>query len=376
LPAIEPSDTTSSGRPFSAASVRTRFDVLDGSTPDGFASWLSLWKSWPDCEIMAHPDYARLFAEPGQRFICVTATSPHGAILFPLILRPLAAEPWAQPGETRWDATTPYGYGGPFTWANGPIDYDAFWAAYDSFCRQSQIVSTFARLSLFPGQLAPIPGSLEFRLPNIVVPLDGGPDAIWAGYEGKVRKWVRVAQESGVTVECDPTGARLDDFRAIYIRTMSRRHATEWYYFSRDFFQSIVDNLPGQFMFFHALRNGAVISSDLVLCSRDHVYYFLGGTLEEAFPFGANYLVKHTIALWACAHGKQSCVLGGGYELGDTLFRYKRAYARKGEVPFHTANLIHDEAACHDLTAIRSTAEQQSGTPWTPRPGFFPPYRA
>lgn len=352
------------------------FRVHDAAEPEGLSAWLAAWDSWPEREVWAHPEYARLFARPGDRVVCASGEDPGGAILFPLILRPLAKEPWARASETAWDATTPYGYGGPFAWGSGPRDDAAYWRAYTDWCRAAGIVTTFARLGLFPEQLAELPAPAEVRMPNIVVPLAGGAEALWSGYEGKVRKWVKAAEAAGLSVEADPSGARLEEFYAVYTHTMTRRGATDWYFFPREFFRSIVAKLPGQFVFFHTLKDGKAVSCDLVLCSKDYVYYFLGGTLEEAFDDGPNYLLKHRIAVWASEQGKKGYVLGGGYEPGDGLYRYKRAYARSGEVPFKTASMIHDEGACAALKLARGEAEAREGRVWAPRPSYFPPYRA
>jgi hypothetical protein len=354
-----------------------RFRVLDASSPDGLAAWTALWQSWPQREVMAHPEYARLFARPGDRVVCAAGEDGAcGAILFPLVLRPLAAERWAAEGESRWDATTPYGYGGPFAWGDALRDGAAFWGAFSAWCAEARLVSTFARLSLFPEQLAPVPGRVTVRYPNIVVPLEGGPEALERGYESKVRRWVHTAERAGLSVEVDREGARLDAFVSIYEHTMRRRGAEDWYFFPRSFFERIVERLRGQFAFFFTLSRGTPVSSDLVLCSEEHVYYFLGGTLAEAFPLGPNYLLKHAIASWALAAGKKAYVLGGGYEPGDGLFRYKRAFARRGEVPFKVACLVHDEGACRELAERRAAFARGAGTPWVPRPEFFPPYRA
>ncbi len=354
-----------------------RFRVLDASTWGGREEWRALWSAWPAREVMAHPEYARLFARPCDRVVCAVGDDPgRGAILFPLVLRPLAAEPWARAGESRWDATTPYGYGGPFAWGDAAHEGHAFWAAYRAWCRDARLVSTFARLSLFPEQLAALPGRVEVRYPNIVVPLDGGPEAVLRGYEPKVRKWVQVAERAGLEVVVDREGSRLDAFIAIYEHTMQRRGAEDWYFFPRSFFQAIVEGLRGQFAFFFTLSRGQPVSSDLVLCSEEHVYYFLGGTLSEAFPLGPNYLLKHRVAQWAIAEGKRAYVLGGGYALGDGLFRYKRAFARRGEVPFRIGCLTHDERAFAELVTRRAELARASGGTWTERPDFFPSYRA
>jgi hypothetical protein len=350
--------------------------VLDAGSPDGLAEWIALWHRWPDREVMGHPEYARLFARPCDRVVCATGEDAGGGVLFPLVVRPLAAEPWARPGEARLDAITPYGYGGPFAWGDGRRDDAAFWAAHASWCREERIVSTFARLSLFPEQLASVPGHVEVRAPNVVVPLGGGRDALWRGYETRVRKWVGVAERAGLEVEQDRTGARLDAFVEVYTHTMERHGADPWYFFPRTFFEAIVERLAGHYSFFHTLRAGEVVSSDLVLCSERHVYYFLGGTREDAFPFGPNYLLKHHVATWASAEGKRAYVLGGGYLPGDGLFRYKRGFARSGEVPFRVASAIHDERACRELSEARAEHGARAGGAWTPKPGFFPPYRS
>ncbi len=353
------------------------FRALYADSAEDLVAWLDRWHRWPAREVMAHPEYARLFARPGDRVVCAAGEDGGRAVLFPLLLRPLASEPWAGDGERRLDAVTPYGYGGPFAWGPGPDDDDAaFWRGFDAWCRDLRIVSTFARLSLFGDQLSRVPGHVEVSAPNIVVPLAGGSDALWRGYETKVRRWVKVAERAGLRVEIDREGARLDGFVGVYEHTMRRHDADDWYFFPRSFFDAIVQRLRGQFAFFHALSGDRVVSSDLVLCSEEHVYYFLGGTLSDAFATGPNYLVKHGIASWAASEGKKGYVLGGGYEAGDSLFRYKRGYARRGEVPFKVAHLVHDESGYRELVARRAAFEACAGAAWTPRAGFFPVYRA
>jgi len=81
-------------------------------------------------------------------------------VLYPLVLRPLAAEPWAGPDEAGWDATTPYGYGGPFAWGAPPPAAEPFWAAAEGWLREGRVVCTFARLSLFPAELLAFRGEV------------------------------------------------------------------------------------------------------------------------------------------------------------------------------------------------------------------------
>jgi hypothetical protein len=352
------------------------FRVLDADATPGVAAWLALWRAWPEREIMAHPEYARLFARSGYRTVCAVGEDSGGTILFPLVLRPLAAEPWASPDETRWDAITPYGYGGPFSWGTGPRDTGGFWRGYLDWCLDSRIVSTFARLSLFADALDTMPGRVEVKGPNVVRSLRPGLDAIWQEYDRTVRQNVRTAERAGLTVEIDRTGARLDAFHAIYTHTMKRRGAGEFYWFPRSFFEAIVEKLPGQFAFVHALKDREVVSSELLLCSQTRVYSFLGGTRADAFKLRPNDLLRHCAVAWSVSEGKDALVLGGGYAPDDGILRHKRHLAPSGDVPFRVACLTHDEPAYFVLARERAVHEASRGVEWKPQPSFFPAYRA
>jgi hypothetical protein len=350
--------------------------VLDAEVDEERDAWLALWKGWPGREVMAHPEYARLFAGGGVRAVAAVGEERGGTILLPLLLRPVAAEPWAGPDEASWDATTPYGYGGPFTWGDEGGDGAAFWRAYAAWCAGARVVSTFLRLSLFPGQLAAVPGDVHERGPNVVVPLGAGADAVWEGYDRDVRRNVRKSRSCGVQVEVDVEGRRVGEFHAVYEHTMDRRGADAWYRFPRRFFEDLARNLAGQHAFVHALVDGRVVASELALVSAENVYSFLGGTLQEAFKLFPNEAVRHATAEWAVSQGKRCYVLGGGYAPGDGILRHKKLFAPGGEVPFRVGCLLHDEVAAHRLARRREAAEVARGGGWQPRAGFFPRYRA
>lgn len=359
-----------------------RFRILDAARPEERAAWLEAWNRWPEREPMAHPDYVALFVRPGDRAVAALGVEDGGAsVLMPLVLRPLAAEPWAGDGEEAWDATTPYGYGGPFTWghpgASGePIP--AFWRAYDGFCRDARVVCTFARLSLFPGQLAPsLPGRVVESGPNVVVPLAGGPAAVRGRYDKDMGRRLRRAAREGLTFEVDLEGARLDAFHEIYLHTMERRGADPFYRFSREFFERLVAALRGQIVFVHALAGGRVVSSELALASASHVYSFLGGTDASAYKAYPNEVVRDATAAWAAEAGKAAYVLGGGKVGDDGILRHKRVFAPpEGVVPFRTAWLMHDEIAYHRLARRRDAVETAAGRSWVPHADFFPVYRS
>jgi hypothetical protein len=326
--------------------------------------------------VFGHPAYGELFRAQGDRLFCAIWQEEGGGVLFPFITRPLAREPWADGYEQLWDAINPYGYGGPYVWGNGVGVATRYWESFGQWARDFRLVSLFARLSVFPEQLVSFDGEVEERAPNVVRSLELTEDELWADYEHKVRKNVKRALVSGLTVEEDPEAKELDAFLQIYNSTMDRRDAASGYYFSRDFFAQIVATLPGQFTFFHVRDCKRIVSTELVLVSQKNIYSFLGGTIEDAFKMRPNDLLKHEIIRWGMRHGKRSFVLGGGYGGPDGIFRYKMAFAPGGQVPFRVARRIDLPDAYRALVGARSTFENTKDRDWSPVEGFFPAYRS
>jgi hypothetical protein len=340
------------------------------SQPGDVERWLELWRAWPQREVYAHPGYLKLYEDEKSRPLCAAWTGAGGTILYPFLLRDLTQEPFCPPTlERAADLTSPYGYGGPFFWGDGDPEAVAaeFWPRFGEWADGEAVVSEFVRLALFPGSLLPYPGERVQRLVNVVRDLDPDPDQLWMDFEHKVRKNVKKAQRFEVRIELDETGARLADFLRIYRHTLGRREADERYDLPAEFFESLQRELPGQFLYAHALWGDRVVSSELVLVSAETIYSFLGGTEKEAYELRPNDLLKHELILWAREAGKRRFVLGGGYREGDGIFRYKRSFAPHGLTPFFVGRRILEPALYRELTEHSGHAAAGD---------YFPAYRA
>jgi hypothetical protein len=333
------------------------FHVWSADSPE----WLAHWSGWPEREPHAHPAYSRLYEDAQTRALCAAWRSDAGCVLYPFLLRdlrPLGAE--------ANDLITPYGYGGPFFWGEDRAGVaNDFWRAFDDWAAGERVVSEFVRFSLFEDELLPYPGEREQKLVNVVRDLDPSAEELWMDVEHKVRKNVKKARRSGVRVEFDHTGARLDDFLRLYLDTLARREAPERYAFPREFFERIRDGMPGLFVYVHALRDDHVVSSELALLSARSAYSFLGGTDRGAFELRPNDLLKYELILWAKSAGKSRFVLGGGYRDDDGIFRYKRSFAPRGLVPFLAGRRILGPGLYAELSARHGRGDL----------AFFPAYR-
>lgn len=343
--------------------------ILDADIPEQSREWVHIWSEWPSREVSAHPSYLRLFRKPGERALAAIVREERGGcVLYPFILRPIPAQFGL---EQLTDVTSAYGYGGPSMWGSAsPATLgERFWGLFDDWAASQHVVSEFIRFGLFGEAHAWYPGEVVDRQPNIVVPVDVDSEVSWKKFEHKVRKNVNRARASAVEITTDLTGERISDFLVIYHSTLDRRDAAEGYYFPIEFFDRIHKELSGSFAYFHAHRDGEVISTELVLLSNDSVYSFLGGTNSAAFAYRPNDLLKYEVMRWAHSQGKHYFVLGGGVTTGDGIERYKSAFAPEGKTKFRTGQRVLMPDEYRALSEHHATTTASSD-------GFFPEYRS
>jgi hypothetical protein len=343
-------------------------------------SWLRLLNEDPSAEVFAHPDYLGLFLRDGHRaFLAVLEEGAEGKrVLYPGILRDIRREPWGKGMEQSFDIIPPpFGYGGPFPLDTCGADMERrFFTEYAAWARQLGVIAEYATCAPHKSQPWSFPGVVSDRFPTVLRSLSHSIDVIVADYRGSVRQGVKSATRQGITIEEDAAGARATEFLRVYAETMRARSASGEYQMDAAFLRRLIEQLPGWFRFFHALQHGEVVSTELVLVSRASTFFFRGGTLREKLPTRANLLLKDGVIRWSQAHGKKWYVLGAGNSGEDDLFKYKRAFAPRGVRMLQVGRwTLHEERASRLLEA-RRRYEESNGTPWAPRAGFFPPYRA
>jgi len=298
--------------------------------------------------------------------------------LYPFILRDLTVEHfWSNDMGRVTDIVSPYGYGGPYAWGDraGEGIAERFWGEFDDWARGHNVVSELVTLSLFHESLLKYPGMLEQKLLNVVRDLDISEKAIFEEFKPELRTDLRKAMRIGVNVECDAVGQRMEDFIRLYRYTLDRRGAGMFYYFPDSYFERIHKDLAGQFMYFHAIHRGRLVSTALALLSVNNVYDFLGGTDAEGFEVRANDLLKYDMIRWAKSQGKQRVVLGGGKKDGDGIYRYKLKFAPKGVKPFFIGCRIFCKELYERLVENRRASSRALGSEWVPEDGYFPEYR-
>jgi hypothetical protein len=355
-------------------------ECLEGIGP-GARAWDVAWER-TGRQPFAHRRFVELLAQPGDRAACVVWHDPAGGVaLLPLIHRRLPAtlaEADAHGGPTWTDAVSPYGFGGPF-WA-GEVNWSSFFSALLEWMREERIITCFLRASLsFPSTVLRGPVGLEVRhiSDNVIVDLTRSDETQWQHYEHKVRKNVKKAQRANLRVEIQTDFRNLDQFLVIYYDTMRRRSADPWYFFRGPLLEKLGEDLHGSYVVAEVYdAQGEMVSAELVLESDRELYSFLGGTLGSAYAYAPNDLLKHAVIAYGRGRGKAAYVLGGGFEPGDGIFRYKRSFDVDGVQPFFGIQLTAEHEAYASLIQAAGVRGQDGAVGPAVRSGYFPAYRA
>lgn len=324
-------------------------------------------------DLYFNPSYAKVYKDIDGDCDTFIFKCPYGKITNTFILREIE---WEIDGEKYFDIVTPYGYGGPK--AENVVDItklmDAYKKAFAAYCKEKHYICEFIRFHLFDNVdvRKNFYGETLHLLDNVVVDTTGEYDTkIWMGYEQKVRKNVKKALKNGLEIIIENNTNHLDDFLNIYNSTMDRNNAEDYYYFKADYFKRIEELLPENFMYFHVVKDGKVVSTELVLCSEKYAYSFLGGTLTEYYEFRPNDFLKNEIIKWCNQKGIQKFILGGGYHKDDGIYKYKRGFTKDDDVPFYIGKYIFDEDLYNKAIECRKKADASFDT----ETKYFPAYR-
>lgn len=324
-------------------------------------------------DLYFDPNYAKIYENIDGKSETFHFTCPYGQMRNTFILRPVK---WALDGKQWFDIVTPYGYGGPVVLSCTDMEklMAAYREAFTAYCLEHNIVCEFIRFHLFDNVdvRQHYYGETMNVLDNVVVDTALSYETIRMNYEHKVRKNVNKAISNGLTMCIERSLDHLEDFLGIYYATMDRNQATDYYYFKRSYFEDIARLLPENFMYFHVMKEGKVISTELVLCSEDYAYSFLGGTDTEYYAMRPNDFLKDAIIRWCSDTGRKYFVLGGGYHREDGIYRYKRSFTKAPDVPFYVGRAILNREAYDRFVELRAAEAPD----FDRDSAYFPLYRA
>ena len=265
-----------------------------------------------------------------------------------------------------YDFATPYGYGG---WIIEGNNIEKLFDTYLDCINKNRIISEFVRFHpIVKNHIYACSFYKVIQLGEVVNVDLSSQTQIWNNFTSKNRNSIRKAIKNGIKIYNGRFPAIYQQFRDIYNRTMDKDNAEDYYYFSEEFYMSVLEDLPHNAQVFWAEKDGQTIAASIMLNANGRMNYHLSGSRMEYNAIAPTNLLLYEASLWGCANGYKTLNLGGGLGSGeDSLFKFKRAF-NKGELySFYIGRKVFDETMYHELTIMRAGNIKKVN--------FFPIYR-
>ena len=269
-----------------------------------------------------------------------------------------------------YDFVTPYGYGGFLIEGNSIDDMEK---EYIQYCREQNIVSEFVRFHPLLENHDCVKSIYDLTyLGNTIVIDTQNPEVIWQNFTSKNRNMVRKAQKSGLKVYWTRDESIIDVFMEIYNATMDKDEADSYYYFNREFYESILNDLKYQAMWFYAKKGSEIASIAIFLFANGKMHYHLSASRREYQSMAPTNLLLYEAAVWASQNGYRLLHLGGGLGAGnDSLYSFKKAFNRQSDSHFYIGKKVFQKEVYHALVNARKREEN-----FDESSNYFPLYRA
>lgn len=345
--------------------------MLSVYTLDNSEQWDSIVRSFADYDTYWLSGYVKAFEIHGDGEPLLFYIQRNDTRAFTVVMkRDLADCEYFKgniPNGEWFDFATPYGYGG---WIVEGSATEEVFREYSEWCYKNNIVSEFVRFHpVVKNHLACMNGYDVVQLGEVITMELDSAEKIWENITSKNRNVIRKAMKNDVRIYNGRYPEIYEKFREIYNGTMDKDNADEYYYFGKEFYDSILNDLPENAQVFYAqIPDGTVIAASIMFAANGRMNYHLSGSLREYSSLAATNLLLYKAALWGSANGCKTFYLGGGVGSGeDSLFKFKKAFY-KGELKrFHIGKKIFNQDKYNELISMRENLEDS---------GFFPKYRA
>ena len=294
--------------------------------------------------------------------------SPVLFVVFSSDLQPLACWPALGrriPRSEHYDLTCVYGYAGPLFSPN--VDCHSILVCFFDAMRAAGYVSFFSRMHPILVEAMPEGPLRGHSLGDIILIEVNDRFAIESTYRGSHRREIVNLRKSGMSTFVDLDCQSLPEFYDIYCNAMVDIGASASYFFSYDYFATMVQSLSFKVILIYSVIEGCRVSAAMfVKCGR-FFHYHLSGTLKAYRKLAPSKLIIAQAHALAVDFGCDFFLLGGGVSsANDSLFKFKQGFSRYSK-PFYVVKTVLDPLAYAGLCSERDVESTYSS--------FFPAYR-
>lgn len=307
-------------------------------------------KSMPDdkhCvypDIYFEPDYARLYESDDNQAVEYRFECEYGVITNLFLKRKINIP--LLDGIQYYDIITPYGYGGPVI--HSSTNQEKLIAAYmDDFqiyTNQNNIIAEFARFHPIIGNGVQFKDAYNSIYDRKTVGTNlTYEDVIATEFSKHKRKDIRrILKNTDIRYEVNEFPESLHDFVEIYYSTMDRDDADNYYYFDKNYFQTMLEKFRGHITTGKVFLQDKLIAMGVYFRYRKYLHAHLSGTLSEYLEYSPAYILKYALALYGHEKGYEVIHYGGGSSRSEEngLYKFKREFGKNTVFDFYISKKI------------------------------------
>jgi len=247
-------------------------------------------------------------------------------IAIPLIIRQV-------PETEYYDLTCVYGFSGPVS--NKKMDEldnrltENFKSAFTAFLASENYISVFSRLNPFFKQVPLLKkfGGVYDNGRTVVLDLSLSIEEQRKSYNESVRAAVKKAWKNGYRVKEEKGPEAIALFISIYTENMHRVDASDYYLFSTEYFQQLLDSDEYDTRILMVYDGQEVMASTMIMLTNGIIQAHLVGTRKEYLKYSPTKFLVDEITLLGRTLGMRYFNLGGGLGFKeDSLLHWKLAF--------------------------------------------------
>lgn len=246
-----------------------------------------------------------------------------------------------------FDISGAYNYNGPLGAVSDPDFLSAYNTLLIDFLLNEHIVTELVRY-------CPISGNKSYHtyteqidvLDNVFVDLSHGIDYVWANsYTQKLRTSIRKGASFGLNSAVfwgkEVSTELVKKAYMIYTNTMVRNQAEEFYFFGTDFMACLIEYMPQNVLMIVTYYEQHEISFELVIYDGKLSFALMRGTESDFFRLNPNTFQTNEIFKHLVDKGISVYSMGGGASRNDSVFAFKKAFAKSCDNLFHIGTKVH-----------------------------------
>jgi lipid II:glycine glycyltransferase (peptidoglycan interpeptide bridge formation enzyme) len=329
--------------------------------------WNSLLRDFENADSYYSYEYGQLIAQKEKgKLKAAYFENDVTKIFYPFIKREVKTG-----NHDLFDLVTPYGYGGPLLKGENS-SINEFYRHFNRYCADNKIVSEVIRFHpLYRNhQICTENMEVEYIRKTTAVDLSRPLEEIRESYSSLTKRNIIKAQKNNLScIVADKNPENIQEFFKMYTETMDRNSADEYYYFDeKQLTKQLTDTPQTQSYLLFAQLNNHIIAGVILFVGSEYAHYHLGGSYTEHLTLRPNNILFDYMIEFSKKQGVKQLHLGGGYQEGDGLFKFKSSFTNSNHFGYYIGKKIHDHVEYNNLVNKLNLDSSEDS--------YFPLYRS